>query len=78
MDRVELYRQLLGVTAPWSVQRVDMDVHGLRVDVHLEHAPAARFACPQCGRECSVYDHAAWAARHRLMAVKNNTTPPAT
>lgn len=59
MDSVELYRQLLGVTAPWSVQRVDMDVHGLRVDVHLEHAPAARFACPQCGRECSVYDHAA-------------------
>ena len=59
MDSVELYRQLLGVTAPWTVQRVDMDVHNLRVDVHLEHAPAARFACPQCGRECSVYDHAA-------------------
>jgi hypothetical protein len=32
MDSTELYRQLLGVTAPWTVQRVAMDVHGLSVD----------------------------------------------
>ncbi|MEJ8826885.1 hypothetical protein WKW80_33615 [Variovorax humicola] len=35
MDSTELYRQLLGVTTPWTVQRVDMDVAHLRVDVHL-------------------------------------------
>lgn len=32
MDSVELYRQRLGVTAPWTVQLVDMDVHELQVD----------------------------------------------
>lgn len=58
MDSADLYRQLLGLATPWTVGRVEMDVHGLRVDVHLEHAAAARFACPECGKECSVYDHA--------------------
>ena len=58
MDSADLYRQLLGLATPWTVGRVEMDVHGLRVDVHLAHAAAARFACPECGKECSVYDHA--------------------
>lgn len=57
MDSTELYRQLLGVTAPWEVQRVEMDVHGLSVDVFLTHASGSQFACPKCGRSCTVYDH---------------------
>ena len=57
MDSTELYRQLLGVTPPWTVERVDMDVAHLRVDVHLVHAGGARFACPECGAELGVYDH---------------------
>jgi transposase len=57
MDSTELYRQLLGVGAPWTVQRVEMDVHGLSVDVYLEHSEGARFACTQCSRSCGVYDH---------------------
>ena len=57
MDSTELYRQLLGVTTPWTVERVDMDVPHLRVDVHLAHALGVRFACPECGIELSVYDH---------------------
>lgn len=59
MDSTELYSQLLGVTAPWTVQRVAMDVHGLSVDVYLEHAKSVRFACPTCGQMCAVYDHLA-------------------
>ena len=59
MDSIDLYRQLLGLTTPWTVQRVEMDIPKLHVDVHLAHAPGARFACPECGGEFSVYDHAA-------------------
>lgn len=59
MDSTELYRQLLGVTSPWSVAKVDMDVHGLKVDVHLTHTSAVRMACPKCGQACPVYDHLA-------------------
>lgn len=58
MDSTELYRQLLGVTSPWTVEKVEMSVHEVRVDVYLSHADGARFSCPECGVEHSVYDHA--------------------
>ncbi|WP_422823028.1 transposase family protein [Variovorax humicola] len=35
-----------------------MSVPDVRVDVHLSHPSGARFACPQCGMQLSVYDHA--------------------
>jgi transposase len=59
MDSVELYRQLLGLTAPWTVERVDLDVARQRVEVHVGHPTGQRFACPECGRELGVYDHLA-------------------
>ena len=59
MDSTELYRQLLGVATPWTVDRVDMDVHGLSVDVYLAHGSGIRFACPKCGQPRPVYDHLA-------------------
>ncbi len=59
MDSTELYRQLLGVATPWTVQRVEMDVHGLSVDVYLTHSGGTQFVCPKCGRSCTVYDHLA-------------------
>ena len=58
MDSTELYRQLLGVTSPWTVERVEMSVHEVRVDVYLSHTAGARFACPECSVEHGVYDHA--------------------
>lgn len=51
MDRVELYRQLLGLTAPWTVEQVELDMAKKHVQVHLAqfdaplaagHAAAAR------------------------------------
>jgi transposase len=59
MDSTELYRQLLGLVAPWTVQQVDLDVEVGQVDVHVTHASGQRFACPECARELAVYDHAA-------------------
>ena len=59
MDSVELYRQLLGLTAPWMVERVELDVARQHVEVHVGHATGQRFACPECGQELSVYDHQA-------------------
>lgn len=58
MESTELYRQLLGLTAPWTVERVEMALHEVRVDVHLVHEQGARFACPDCGAMLGVYDHA--------------------
>jgi transposase len=57
MESVELYRQLLGLSEPWSVERVDLDLVKGRVEVYVGHAPGQRFCCPECGQERAVYDH---------------------
>jgi len=57
MESVELYRQLLGLTAPWTVERVELDMTKGRVEVYVAHVPGQRFACPECGQELAVYDH---------------------
>jgi len=57
MDSTQLYSQLLGIYTPWTVERVEMDVHGLKVDVYLVETPGARFSCPHCKLELALYDH---------------------
>ena len=57
MESVELYRQLLGLTVPWMVERVELDMAKQHVEVHVGHPGGQRFACPECGRELAVYDH---------------------
>lgn len=59
MESKELYRHLLGINEPWTVERVDLDMTQGRVDVYVAHTKGVRFACPECGQEHTVYDHAA-------------------
>lgn len=59
MHDVELYRQILGLPEPWSVTDVKLDLKGGRVEVLVTHPEGLRWACPQCGRELAVHDHAA-------------------
>jgi len=59
MESEELYRHLLGINEPWTVERVDLDMTQGRVDVYVGHAKGVRFACPECGQEHPVYDHSA-------------------
>ena len=53
----ELYKHLLGLSEPWRVTKVELDVEGGRVDVWAEQPKGQRFPCPECGTECGVYDH---------------------
>ena len=46
MESMELYRQLLGLSAPWTVERVELDVAKGRVEVYAGHELGRRFACP--------------------------------
>lgn len=58
MRDVDLYQQLLGLVAPWTVARVELSVEGERVDIWAEHASEVRWPCPECAALLSVYDHA--------------------
>jgi transposase len=57
MRDTELYRHLLGVVEPWEVDRVELSVTEVRVDVWVGHAKRIRFACPECDASLPVYDH---------------------
>jgi transposase len=59
MESVELYRQLLGLSEPWTVERVELDVARQHVEVYGGHPAGQRLACPECGRGLGVYDHTA-------------------
>ena len=58
MKDTELYRHLLGITPPWTVEKVDLDVEKQRIDVSLAHKRGQRWACPECGHLCGLHDHA--------------------
>jgi transposase len=57
MESKDLYRHLLGLSEPWAVERVDLDMAKQHVDVFVDHPSGTRFYCPECGQECAVYDH---------------------
>lgn len=59
MESKDLYRHLLGLNEPWAVERVDLDMAKQHVDVYVAHPSGTRFACPECGQGCAVYDHLA-------------------
>jgi transposase len=57
MQTVQLFRHLLGLTSPWSVERVTVAPEKKRIDVRLTHRRSILFPCPECGANLSVYDH---------------------
>jgi transposase len=57
MQDKELYRYLLGLEPPWTVERVDLNVSDQRVDVWTSHEEGLRWPCPECGAMLPLYDH---------------------
>lgn len=57
MQDKELYRQLMGLREPWKVSEVKVDFEGLKVDVWVEWPPERQAPCPDCGTNCTIYDH---------------------
>lgn len=57
MQDRQLYEQILGITSPWFVNSVDLKLEKGEVHVYLSHDADAKWPCPECGRECPLYDH---------------------
>jgi transposase len=57
MTDTELYRQLLGLTAPWQVSRIELDLSQQEVRVYVTHDLAqSPLLCPECGLASPAYD----------------------
>jgi transposase len=60
MQDRELYRQILGIQPPWSVDRVELKLAETgEVRVYLEHEFGIEWPCAECGKPCRLYDHQA-------------------
>lgn len=60
----ELYAQILGVRAPWSVSEVDLRLQADEVHVYVERDEGAGLVCPKCGEAAAGYDHRQRRWRH--------------
>ena len=59
MQDRQLYEQILGLQAPWFVERVELKLENGEVHVYLEHRNDAVWHCPERGRESPLHDHTA-------------------
>lgn len=64
MHDKELYEKLLGLSNPWKVVNVDLNMEASKVTVCIGHDPLSMFPCPECGKLTSVYDHRKRSWRH--------------
>ncbi|HLJ60585.1 MAG TPA: helix-turn-helix domain-containing protein [bacterium] len=63
MRDVELYATILGLTPPWKVVAVDIDVKGEQVTVKVDPGPGP-FPCPECQTRSPGYDRKPRRWRH--------------
>ena len=59
MQDCELYGRILGIAAPWQVERVELQLKQGEVHVYLAHENKLEWPCAECGASCALYDHQA-------------------
>jgi len=55
---VDLYQQVLGLSDPWKVVEVRLDMGSTAIHIHVQHGEGCRWKCPKCEQQLSCYDHA--------------------
>jgi len=64
VDDRALYQTILGLSAPWEVERVELREAAGVVDVWVTEAVGTRFPCPACDAAAPLYDHVERRWRH--------------
>jgi transposase len=57
MQDKELYQHLLGLTAPWPLSEVKLDMQSQEIHVKAEPPRGTKFCCPDCQKQLPRYDH---------------------
>ena len=59
-----LYAAILGITQPWKVEKVDLQLQQGEVHVWVALPPKTRWVCPICQERAPIHDHKERAWRH--------------
>lgn len=57
MDDRALYQTILGLTAPWQVEHVELRVDPGEVEVWVDAVSGTGFTCPECSAAGTIHDH---------------------
>jgi transposase len=58
MQDTNFYSRILGLPEPWTVNDVDLDMPGGKVEIEVVYDRPGGI-CPECGKAGALYDHAA-------------------
>jgi transposase len=64
MQDIELYTRILGVSSPWLVSDVHLELKARAVTVVVSYDDSIPVACPTCGGQATIYDHQQRRWRH--------------
>ena len=64
MEDRALYQAILGLSEPWTVERVELREANQSVEVWVEARSGTTFTCPECGERAPIYDRAERRWRH--------------
>lgn len=64
MQDIELYKRILGITSPWVVSEVRLELKQRAVTVVVSYDKSIPVACPECGGQATIYDHQLRRWRH--------------
>ena len=56
MDDKKLYKEILGIVAPWKIEKVALDIDNDRVDIFLGWPYLHDGICPACKKDCKIHD----------------------
>ncbi|ETA66605.1 ISL3 family transposase [Methanolobus sp. WCC1] len=56
MDDKLLIQMALGITPPWYVKDIDLNVSKKRMDIYLDFTKGTKFPCPVCNKLCDLHD----------------------
>lgn len=63
MNDKRLYEQILGISSPWHVERVELKLDEGQILIGVESSSDVEI-CPECGRKCARYDSSERRWRH--------------
>ena len=65
MSKIEsLYAAVLGLSSPWSIERVETDLKAGEVHVWVALPKGERWVCPECHAAAPIHDHQERSWRH--------------
>jgi len=73
MNEKLFFQAILGLKAPWFVERVELKSSENRVDIWLNHEAGIQVACPECGEFHGLYDHGEERIFHHLRTCQMDT-----